>query len=48
MMDEVKLTAPVSRSYGEYCGVARALDLVGDRWSFLIVRELPDSPLSLR
>jgi DNA-binding HxlR family transcriptional regulator len=28
------------RSYGQYCSVARALDVVGDRWSLLIVREL--------
>jgi DNA-binding HxlR family transcriptional regulator len=28
------------RSYGQYCAVARALDVVGDRWSLLIVREL--------
>ena len=28
------------RSYDEYCGLARALDLVGDRWTLLIVREL--------
>src|ERR1700757_2727915 len=28
------------RSYGQYCSVAKALDLVGDRWTFLIVREL--------
>jgi DNA-binding HxlR family transcriptional regulator len=28
------------RSYSEYCSVARALDLVGDRWTLLIVREL--------
>src|SRR6266566_2438942 len=28
------------RSYGQYCSVAKALDLVGDRWSLLIVREL--------
>jgi DNA-binding HxlR family transcriptional regulator len=28
------------RSYGQYCAVARSLDLVGDRWSLLIVREL--------
>jgi DNA-binding HxlR family transcriptional regulator len=30
----------MARSYGEFCGVARALDVVGDRWSLLIVREL--------
>jgi DNA-binding HxlR family transcriptional regulator len=28
------------RSYGQYCAVARALDVIGDRWSLLIVREL--------
>ena len=28
------------RSYGQYCAAARALDLVGDRWSLLVVREL--------
>lgn len=28
------------RTYGQYCAIARALDLVGDRWTLLIVREL--------
>jgi DNA-binding HxlR family transcriptional regulator len=28
------------RSYHEYCSVAKALDVVGERWSLLIVREL--------
>jgi DNA-binding HxlR family transcriptional regulator len=28
------------RTYGQYCSIARALDLVGDRWTLLIVREL--------
>ena len=28
------------RSYGHYCGLAKTLDVVGDRWSLLIVREL--------
>jgi DNA-binding HxlR family transcriptional regulator len=28
------------RSYGEYCAVAKSLDVVGDRWTLLIVREL--------
>jgi DNA-binding HxlR family transcriptional regulator len=28
------------RSYDQYCAVARALDVVGDRWTLLIVREL--------
>lgn len=28
------------RSYDQYCSVAKALDVVGDRWTLLIVREL--------
>src|SRR4051794_30577019 len=30
----------VARTYGDRCGVARALDLVGERWALLVVREL--------
>lgn len=30
----------MSRNYGQYCGLARALDVVGDRWNLLIVRQL--------
>jgi len=29
-----------SRSYDQFCGIARALDLVGERWGLLIVRDL--------
>lgn len=32
------------RSYKQYCGVARALDLVGERWALLVVRELALGP----
>ena len=28
------------RSYGQYCSVAKALDVIGARWNLLIVREL--------
>ncbi|QIQ01889.1 winged helix-turn-helix transcriptional regulator [Streptomyces liangshanensis] len=28
------------RSYGQYCSIARGLDVIGDRWTLLIVREL--------
>jgi DNA-binding HxlR family transcriptional regulator len=28
------------RSYGQYCSVAKALDVIGDRWTLLVVREL--------
>jgi DNA-binding HxlR family transcriptional regulator len=34
----------MKRSYGQYCGVARALDLVGERWTLLVVRELIVGP----
>ena len=30
----------MARTYGDRCGVARALDLVGERWALLVVREL--------
>jgi len=28
------------RSYDQYCGLARALDVLGERWTLLIVRNL--------
>ncbi|MCO5309204.1 MAG: helix-turn-helix transcriptional regulator [Austwickia sp.] len=34
-----------TRDYGQYCGLARALDLVGERWGLLIVRDLLCGPL---
>jgi DNA-binding HxlR family transcriptional regulator len=32
------------KTYGQYCAAARALDIVGDRWVLLIVRELLQGP----
>lgn len=32
------------KSYGQYCALARALDVIGERWSLLIVRELLGGP----
>jgi DNA-binding HxlR family transcriptional regulator len=32
------------RTYGQYCGIARALDLVGERWALLVIRELVLGP----
>lgn len=32
------------RSYGHFCLVARALELVGDRWGLLVVRDLLTGP----
>ncbi len=34
----------MSRSYQQYCPLARALDFVGDRWTLLILRELFFAP----
>lgn len=42
-MEKVKYSA--GRSYGQFCGVSRALDIVGDRWNLLIVRELLAGPM---
>jgi len=36
------------RSYGQYCGLARSLDIVGDRWNLLIVRQLLIAPARYR
>ena len=38
------MAAVVKRSYGQYCGFARALELVGERWALLIVRDLLVGP----
>jgi DNA-binding HxlR family transcriptional regulator len=44
MIEKVK-HASSTRSYGQFCGLARSLDAVGDRWSLLIVRELLIGPM---
>src|SRR5919106_3243857 len=38
----MKLEKPTvtMRTYGDLCGIARALDVVGERWALLVVREL--------
>ncbi|HEX4189744.1 MAG TPA: helix-turn-helix domain-containing protein [Marmoricola sp.] len=33
-----------NKSYDQYCGIAAALDVVGDRWTILILRELSFGP----
>ena len=33
-----------NKSYQQYCGVAAALDRVGDRWTLLVLRELSFGP----
>jgi DNA-binding HxlR family transcriptional regulator len=33
-----------ARGFGQYCGLARALELVGERWALLIIRDLLVGP----
>jgi DNA-binding HxlR family transcriptional regulator len=33
-----------NRGYNQYCGIAYALDIVGERWTLLIIRELIAGP----
>lgn len=35
----------MARGYGQYCPIAHALGVVGERWSLLLVRELLHGPL---
>jgi DNA-binding HxlR family transcriptional regulator len=35
---------PTIKRYGQYCAIARALEVVGDRWTLLLVRELLTGP----
>lgn len=35
----------MGRQYHQFCGVARALDVVGDRWTLLIIRDLLLGPM---
>ncbi|HLF40528.1 MAG TPA: helix-turn-helix domain-containing protein, partial [Acidimicrobiia bacterium] len=34
----------MTKTYGQFCGLARALDHIGDRWTLLVVRELLVAP----
>ena len=34
----------MSREYHQFCGLARAMDLLGNRWAMLIVRDLLSGP----
>src|SRR4051794_18368038 len=38
------LRSMAAREYGQYCGITRALELVGERWALLIVRDLLVGP----
>jgi DNA-binding HxlR family transcriptional regulator len=38
------MISPMPKRYEQYCPVAHALELVGDRWTLLIIRELMPGP----
>ncbi|WP_214318573.1 winged helix-turn-helix transcriptional regulator [Nonomuraea sediminis] len=44
-MENIKQSSKRARSYGQFCALARALDIVGERWTLLIVRELLPGPM---
>lgn len=44
-MDKVNQQSKSHRSYGQFCALARSLDVVGERWTLLIVRELLPGPM---
>jgi DNA-binding HxlR family transcriptional regulator len=41
MLDE----SPLARGYAQLCGIATGLDVIGDRWSVLVIRDLLLGPL---
>jgi DNA-binding HxlR family transcriptional regulator len=42
--EDLRVKKMSKRSYNQYCAVARAMDIVGERWTLLIVRELLPGP----
>src|SRR3954451_17128795 len=40
------MPAPQTRASGQFCGPARALEIIGERWSLLVVRDLVLGPKS--
>lgn len=44
-MEKVNQSAKSPKTYGQYCALARSLDVVGERWTLLIVRELLPGPM---
>ena len=37
-------TAVSKRAYGQFCGIVRAVELIGERWALLIIRDLLVKP----
>jgi len=42
-----ELQTMTRRTYGQYCGLSRALEIIGERWSLLIIRDLLVGPRSV-
>src|SRR5215208_3219659 len=42
------MTQTSRRTYNQYCGLAAALDVLGERWTMLIIRELLIRPRRYR
>lgn len=40
MVGKTNQMSDAKRTYGDSCGIARALDVVGERWALLVAREL--------
>jgi DNA-binding HxlR family transcriptional regulator len=45
---KIKCTVAPMKRYGQACAIARTLDVVGERWSLLLVRELTFGPRRYR
>jgi DNA-binding HxlR family transcriptional regulator/putative sterol carrier protein len=43
-----QLQTMTRRTYGQYCGVGRALEIIGERWTILLIRDLLIRPKSLK
>jgi DNA-binding HxlR family transcriptional regulator len=43
-LEGARVTSVSTRTYGQHCGLAGALDLLGERWTLLVVRELALGP----
>lgn len=44
-MENINQQVKSQRTYGQFCALARSLDIVGQRWTLLIVRELLPGPM---
>jgi DNA-binding HxlR family transcriptional regulator len=43
-----ELQSMTRRTYGQYCGLGRALEVIGERWTLLFIRDLCVGPRSLK